>query len=156
MHIAAVLLLALAPLFAPVLAPDPIIGAWNADLNASILPSGFPQLRSQRMELRMVSGKLQCSTERITLEGIKTHADFTAAFDGKRYAVTGLPEIATVSLHRYATFIEADFFSGSAPVFSYRMSLSSKDDTLIIKSIDPVTRAYLTAKIVYRRETAAR
>jgi len=137
------------------LAADPMTGRWKADLNHSVLPAGFPQLRSQTMVLQLVSGKLQCSTERVSLDGIKTRAEFTAAFDGKRYPVTGIAEIATVSLHRYRTFIEADFFSASAPVYSYRMSISSKDDTLIIISIDPVTRATLHAQIVYRREPTA-
>jgi hypothetical protein len=35
------------------------------------------------------------------------------------------------------------------------MSMSGKDDTLIIISIDPATRATLHARIVYRREPAA-
>jgi hypothetical protein len=90
------------------LAPDPMMGRWKADLNDSILPAGFPQLRSQTMVLQLVAGKLQCSTERVSLDGTKTRADFTAAFDGKRYPVKGTPEIATVSLRRYPTFIEAD------------------------------------------------
>jgi hypothetical protein len=148
MYIATNVLLVIALLFAP----DPMTGRWKADLNASVLPVGFPQLRSQTMVLQLVSGRLQCSTERVSLNGAKTRADFTAAFDGKRYPVTGIPEIPTVSLHRYRTFIEADFFSASAPVYSYRMSISSKDDTLIIISIDPVTRATLHARIIYRRE----
>lgn len=137
------------------LAPDPMTGRWKADLNGSLLPAGFPKLLSQTMVLQLESAKLQCSTERVNLEGKKTRADFTAAFDGKRYPVTGAAEISTVSLHRYRTFIEADFFSASTPIFSYRMSMSSKDDTLIIISIDPVTRATLHARIVYHREPTA-
>jgi hypothetical protein len=137
------------------LAADPMTGRWKADLNDSVLPAGFPKLLSQTMVLQLGSGKLQCSTERVSLEGKKTRADFTAAFDGKRYQVTGIPEISTVSLRRYPTFIEADFFSASTPVFSYRIAMSSKDDTLIIISIDPVTRATLHARIVYRREPTA-
>jgi hypothetical protein len=151
MYIATNVLLVIALLFAP----DPMMGRWKADFNASVLPVGFPQLRSQTMVLQLVSGKLQCSTERVSLNGTKTRADFTAAFDGKRYPVTGIPEIATVSLHRNRTFIEADFFSARAPVYSYRMSISGKDDKLIIISIDPVTRATLHARIVYHRERAA-
>ena len=137
------------------LAADPMTGRWKADLNDSILPAGFPQLRSQTMVLQLVSGKLQCSTERVSLDGTKTRADFTAAFDGKRYPVTGISEIATVSLRRYPTFIEADFFSAKSPIYSYRMAMSGKDDTLTIISIDPVTRAILHARIVYRREPTA-
>jgi hypothetical protein len=151
MYIATNVMLVIALLFAP----DPMMGRWKADLNASVLPAGFPQLRSQTMVLQLVSGKLKCSTERVSLNGTKIRADFTAAFDGKRYPVTGTPEIATVSLRRYPTFIEADFFSTSAPVYSYRMSISNKDDTLIIISIDPATRATLHARIVYRREPTA-
>lgn len=137
------------------LAADPMTGSWKADFNDSVLPAGFPKLLSQTMVLQLGSGKLRCSTERVSLEGKKTRADFTAAFDGKRYPVTGMQEISTVSLRRYRTFIEADFFSARTPVFSYRMSMSSKDDTLIIISIDPVTRATLHARIVYRRESTA-
>jgi len=151
MYIATKVLLVVALLFAP----DPIMGTWKADLNASVLPAGFPQLRSQTMVLQLVSGKLQCSTERVSLNGTKTHADFIAAFDGKRYPVKGMAEIATVSLRRYPTVIEADFFSATAPAYSYRMSISSKDDTLIIISIDPLTRATLHARIVYHRERVA-
>src|SRR6478672_7220764 len=142
-------------IIALLLAPDPMMGRWKADLNVSVLPAGFPQLRSQTMVLQLVSGKLQCSTERVNLDGTKTRADFTAAFDGKRYPVTGISEIATVSLRRYPTFIEADFFSAKSPIYSYRMSMSGKDDTLTIISIDPVTRAILHARIVYRREPTA-
>jgi len=53
------------------LAADPMTGRWKADLNDSILPAGFPQLRSQTMVLQLVSGKLQCSTERVSLDGTK-------------------------------------------------------------------------------------
>jgi hypothetical protein len=140
---------------APVPADDPMLGAWKADLTASTLPEGFPKLRSQTMVLQLISGKLRCSTERVSLDGTKTQADFTAPFDGKRYPVTGMPEIASVSLHRYRTFIEADFYSEQVPIYSYRMSISSRDGTLIIISIDPVTRIPLHARIVYRREPAA-
>jgi hypothetical protein len=151
MYLAANVLLAVT-LF---LAADPMTGKWKADLNGSVLPAGFPKLLSQTMVLQLDSGKLQCSTERVSLEGKKTRADFTAAFDGKRYPVKGVPDISTVSLRRYRTFIEADFFSASTPIYSYRMSMSSQDDTLIIISIDPVTRATLHARIVYRREPTA-
>jgi len=148
MHIITILLIVLVS----IPRSDSMTGMWKADLNASVLPEGFPKLRSQTMALQLAPGKIQCSTERVSLDGTKTQADFAAAFDGKRYPVRGMPEIATVSLHRYPTFIEADFFSARAPIFSYRMSISSSDDTLIIISIDPVTRATLHARIVYRRE----
>jgi hypothetical protein len=59
MHITTNVLLVIALL----LGPDPMMGRWKADLNASVLPAGFPQLRSQTMVLQLASGKLQCSTE---------------------------------------------------------------------------------------------
>src|SRR5690349_20611305 len=148
MHMTAVLLLAI--VLSP--APDPRMGTWRADLKASTLPAGFAKLRSQKMVLHLVPGRLRCSTERVSVEGIKTRADYAAPFDGKRYPVTGLPEIATVSLHKYPAFMEADFFSATAPVFSYRIWFSNKDDMLVVISIDPATRAVLHARIVYRRE----
>ncbi len=151
MRAATILLLSIASLAGS----SELSGKWQADLGASTLPAGFPQLRSQTMDLEQLPGKLRCITERVTIAGAKTRAEFTAAFDGKHYPVTGMQEISSVSLHKYREFVEADFFSAKAPVYSYRMSISRKDDRLIIISIDPVTRATLHARIVYRREAAA-
>jgi hypothetical protein len=104
------------------------------------------------MKLTLGPAKIQCSTERVDLEGVRTRSDFTAAFDGKRYPVTGIPEIATVSLKRYPDFVDADFFSATAPVFSYRLRVSGDGKVLTIISIDPTTRNPLHARLVYRRQ----
>lgn len=133
-----------------------IEGNWSADLNASTLPAGFPQLISQTMELHLVSGKLQCSTERVSVEGKQTHSNFLAAFDGKRYPVTGTPDITAVSLKKFPDWLEGDFFSSNALVFSYRMHLSKDGNTLTVISIDPATRNRLHAKIIYHRKPAAK
>jgi len=152
MRITAILLLAIASLPGP----SGLTGDWRADLDASTLPAGFPSLRSQTMHLEQMPGKLRCVTERVTIAGTSTRAEFTAAFDGKHYPVTGIPEISGVSLHKYPEFIEADFFHDQTPVFSYRMQILKTDDSLIVVSIDPVTRKKLHARIVYRRQSAAR
>jgi hypothetical protein len=57
----------------------------------------------------------------------------------------------SVSLKRYTGFVEADFFSVTAPVFSYRLSVSGDGKTLTIVSLDPKTRRLLRARLVYRR-----
>ena len=150
MRITAILLLVVASLSGT----DGLTGNWRADLKASTLPAGFPKLRSQTMQLEQAGDKLRCVTERVTIADVRTQAEFTAAFDGKRYPVTGMQEISNVSLHRYPDFIEADFFSGQKPVFSYRMWASNKGDTLTIISIEPTTRAELHARILYHRAPA--
>jgi len=148
----AILLLSLASL----LGSSGLTGNWRADLSASTLPAGFPRLRSQTMELEERSGKLRCVTERVTIAGTRTRAEFTAAFDGKRYPVTGMAEISTVSLHKYPEFTEANFFYAQTPVFSYRLWVAKIDDSLIVVSIDPVTKQELHARIVYHRQPAVR
>lgn len=152
MRITAILLLTIA--FLP--GSSGLTGNWQADLRASTLPEGFPQLRSQTMDLEQLPDKLRCITERVAISGTRTRAEFTAAFDGKHYPVTGIPEISDVSLHKHPEFIEADFFHGQTPVFSYRMWIVKIDDSLIIVSIDPITRKRLHARIVYRRQAVAR
>jgi hypothetical protein len=150
----AITILLLAIAFLP--GPGELTGKWQADLGASTLPAGFPQLRSQTMALEQLPGKLQCITERVTITGAKTRAEFIAAFDGKHYPVTGMQEISTVSLHKYPEFIEADFFHDQTPVFSYRLWLARINDSLIVVSIDPLTKKKLHARIVYHRQLAAR
>lgn len=147
MQITAILLLIVASLFST----DALTGNWRADLKASTLPAGFPELRSQTMQLEQAGDKLHCVTERVTIAGVATRAEFTAAFDGKRYPVTGIPEISSVLLHRYPHFTEADFFSGQTPVFSYRILDPNQGDILTIVSIGPTTRKELHARILYRR-----
>ena len=131
-----------------------LTGNWQADLRASTLPEGFPQLRSQTMILKQLPGKLQCITERVAISGTRTRAEFTAAFDGKHYPVTGIAEISSVSLHKYPEFIEADFFHDQTPVFSYWLWAAKTNDSLIVVSIDPVTKKRLHARIVYHRKPA--
>lgn len=152
MNTTAILLLSIASL----LGSSGLTGSWQADLDASTLPAGFPSLRSQTMELEQLPGKLHCVTERVTIAGVKTRAEFAAAFDGKRYPVTGIPEISTVSLHKYPEFIEANFFRDQTPIYSYRLWVVKIDDSLIVVSIDPVTKKKLHARIVYHRQPAAR
>jgi hypothetical protein len=147
MQITAILLLVIASLSGK----DGLARNWRADLKASTLPVGFPQLRSQTMQLEQAGDKLHCVTERVTIADVRTRAEFTAPFDGKRYPVTGVPEVSAVSLRQYPNFIEADFFSRQTPVFSYRMWVSNKGDTLTIISIEPATRKELHARILYRR-----
>lgn len=152
MNTTAILLLSIASL----LGSSGLTGSWQADLDASTLPTGFPSLRSQTMELEQLPGKLHCVTERVTIAGVKTRAEFAAAFDGKRYPVTGIPEISTVSLHKYPEFIEANFFHDQTPIYSYRLWVVKIDDSLIVVSIDPITKKKLHARIMYHRQPAAR
>src|SRR5262249_20840644 len=150
MRAATILLLS----FTSLLGSSGLTGNWQADLNASTLPAGFPKLRSQTMHMEEMPGRLRCVTERVTIADSRTRAEFTAAFDGKRYPVTGMPEISAVALHKYPEFIEADFFYEQAAVFSYRLRVVKTDDSLIVESIDPVTKKELHARIVYHRQPA--
>ncbi|HEX4605681.1 MAG TPA: hypothetical protein VH724_16895 [Candidatus Angelobacter sp.] len=135
--------------------PDPMAGNWQADLKASTLPAGFPDLRSQTMVLRFFSGKIQCITERVDVKGVKTRAAFSASVDGKRYPVTGMPDIVAVSMQKSAGYLEADFFFPTSPAFSYRLQLSGDGNTLTIISIDPIKRTPLHARIVYHRQASS-
>lgn len=147
MRAAALLLLAIAAFTSS----PRLTGKWQADLAASSLPAGFPQLRSQTMEVEQFPGRLRCVTERVTVAGVRTRSEFTSAFDGKRNPVTGIPEITAVSLHQYPGFIEADFFHDQKPVFSYHLWVEKANNRLIVISVDPVTKKKLHARIVYHR-----
>src|SRR5205085_2522635 len=132
-------------------ASDPLTGRWAVDFKASEFPPGFPALRSQSMECSGTAGRLQCRTERVTVEGAHSQSQFTAAYDGLQYAVTGAAEISSVSLHLSGNVVDADFFFRDAPVYSYRIEPSSDARSLTIISVDTKTHAPLHAKIVYRK-----
>ena len=85
-------------------------------------------------------GGISCDATRVTKDGKTSHATFSAQYDGRRYAVTGAPEMDGVSLRREKQTVTAIFTSGIRPVYGYRIYPSGARRRLTIRSIDPRTQ----------------
>jgi hypothetical protein len=66
--------------------------------------------------------------------------------------VTGIPDVDEVQLRRPSvSLIDASFFLRGKPVFGYRAFQADDGRSLMILSVDPVTRAAATTLVVYDR-----
>ncbi|HET9392527.1 MAG TPA: hypothetical protein VFO29_03230 [Candidatus Rubrimentiphilum sp.] len=102
--------------------------------------AGFPALRSQTMRCApFLQAGISCDATRVTKDGQTSRTGFAAQYDGRRYAVTGDPEMDGVSLRRENQAVTAIFTNGTRPMYGYRISPSGHG-RLTIRSIDPRTQ----------------
>ena len=86
------------------------------------------------------------------MDGKRVVGSFAAAYDGKPYATSGIPDIDRVSLQRVDDHVaDAVFIYKGRPVFGYRAIKSDDGRSLTIVSVDPTTRAVLNSVVVYDR-----
>jgi hypothetical protein len=72
--------------------------------------------------------------------------------DGTSAPVTGIPDIDEIQLRRPSSaFIDATFLWRGQPAFGYRAFQSQNAQSLMIVSVDPVSRVTLTTIVVYDR-----
>jgi hypothetical protein len=77
---------------------------------------------------------------------------FTAVLDGTAAPVTGIPDVDEIRLRvPQAGVVDATFSLRGKPVFGYRAFQSADGLSLMILSVDPVTRATGTTVVVYDR-----
>ncbi len=96
-------------------------------------------------------GAIACTTSRVPVNGGASAAHFTARYDGRKYPVTGVPEMDNVALRRSAHAVIAVFNKGAQPIYGYRIEPSADGRHLTIHSIDPVTYRTLYSIVRYDR-----
>jgi hypothetical protein len=63
-----------------------------------------------------------------------------------------MPDIDAVEIKQQSHAIaDATFYAAGEPVFGYRAMQSNDGDSLIVVSVDPVSRVTLTTIVVYDR-----
>ena len=97
-------------------------------------------------------GTIDCAVTRVTANGSASAAHFIARYDGRRYAVTGAPEMDNVSLRHAGRSTVAIFSKGPRPVYGYRIEPSLDGRRLTIRSIDPRTYRTLYSIVRYDRK----
>jgi hypothetical protein len=86
----------------------------------------------------------------VRADGRSLVAKFVAGYDGKAYAVVGMPDIDRVTLQRVdADVADATFSFQGKPIFGYRAFRATDGRSLTIVSVDPVTRTVLNSAVVY-------
>lgn len=129
MTIASILLLALA---APAM-EDAALGTWKFNPKVSVYESGPGPKESQRIWEKVGEGRVRFLHTGISQDGKPFKTEFTAAYDGKDYPVTGGSLYDTVSLKMIdARTVEQIFKKGGKVTVRARRMVSPDGKRLMI------------------------
>jgi hypothetical protein len=100
----------------------------------------------------MQSNQLRCVITSVRADGRQLTGRFVARIDGTSAPVTGIPDVDAIQLRRpNSALLDATFLSRGQPVSGYRAFQSQDGRSLMIVSVDPVSRVALTTVVVYDR-----
>ena len=132
-----------------------LIGTWQLDLGRTHYGAGVDRRRRERMGCDAHGAALRCTVESVRADGRSVIARFATPLTGGRSPVVGLADIDTVDLRPGAGgLVDATFSFRGQLRYGYRAYRSTDGNTLLIISVDPVTRVALTSIVVYARVRA--
>ena len=139
-------------MFVGVASADPLTGKWVLNVGRTHYGGGAEPRKQETFACEADKQMLRCTIKSDRLDGKRVLGTFAAAYDGKPYAATGIPDVDRVSLQRVDDHVaDATFTYKGRPVFGYRAIKSDDARSLTIVSVDPTTRTVLSSVVVYDR-----
>ncbi len=130
----------------------PLAGEWRLNLARTHYGPGVDLRRSERFSCAVEKSRIRCVIQSVRANGQELIGRFAATLDGVGSPVTGIPDVDEVQLRRpQNALLDATFLWQGKPVFGYRALQSEDGRSLMIISVDPVSRAALTTVVVYDR-----
>jgi hypothetical protein len=131
----------------------PLVGHWRLNLARTHYGAGVDVRRSETFTCEVAERKRRCVTRSVRQDGRELVGEFAATIDASPAPVAGIPDVDSVALSQpVPSLLDATFYLREKPVFAYRAYRSSDGASLMIVSVDPVSRAALTTVVVYDRE----
>ena len=133
---------------------DPLSGKWLLNRARSHYGPGAQPRKRETFECDLQGqGQVRCKIEGVMEDGKRSAGAFVAAYDGKPYAAIGIAGIDRVVLRKVDDFVaDASFTFQGRPVFGYRAVKSDDGSSLMVISVDPVTRKPIETVVVYDRQ----
>lgn len=139
-------------MFVRVASADPMSGKWALNLSRTHYGGGAEPRKKEAFTCELQKVILRCTITSDRLNGKHIVGTFAAAYDGKPYATTGIPDVDRVSLRRVDDHVaDATFYYKGKPVFGYRAIKSDDGRSLTIVAVDPMARTILNSVVVYDR-----
>ncbi|HET7584382.1 MAG TPA: hypothetical protein VFK13_05710 [Gemmatimonadaceae bacterium] len=135
--------------------PDtiPLVGHWRLDLARTHYGNGVDIRQRESFICDMSGPRLRCVIRSVRHDSRELVGKFAAVPDGPPAPVVGIPDMDSVRASRpNPSLLDATFSFHGTPVFAYRAYQSRDGRSLMIVSMDPVSRAVLTTVVVYERE----
>ncbi len=100
---------------------DPLTGKWVLNVGRTHYGGGAARRKQETFACEEKKQLLRCTIKSDRLDGKRVLGTFAAAFDGKAYAATGIPDVDRVSLKELDDHVaDATFTYKGKPVFGYR------------------------------------
>jgi hypothetical protein len=132
---------------------DPLTGKWILNVGRTHYGGGAEPRKRETFACQAEKQLLRCTIRSERADGKRVTGSFAAAFDGKAYATTGIPDVDRVTLREIDDHVaDATFTYKSRPVFGYRAVQSDDGRSLAIISVDPIARAVLNSVVIYDRQ----
>ena len=135
-------------------APEPsIVGDWRLNLARTHYGAGVDRRRYERFTCTSERDRVSCVIRSVRADGREVVGRFSAPLSGKGASVAGIPDVDEARQLRRPgpEIVDATFLSRARPVFGYRAMRADDGRSLLIISVDPVSRAALTTIVVYDR-----
>jgi hypothetical protein len=127
-----------------------LVGDWQLNLARTHYGPGVDRRRRETFTCTADASSVQCTIRSVRSNAQGLTAQFTAPLDGSSGKVTGLADVDAVILKRVSdSEIDATFAFKGAPTFAYRAFRSDDGRSLVIVSVDPVSRVTLNSVVVY-------
>lgn len=106
-------------------APNSHIGTWRLNVAKSKYDPG-PAPQSQTVKYEASVGGLKLTSDGVDAKGAKTHAEYTAKFDGKPYAFRGNPNADMITLNQVdARTLETTWTLRGKPTITSRSTIAA-------------------------------
>lgn len=106
-------------------APNSHIGTWRVNVAKSKYDPG-PAPQSQTVKYEASVGGLKLTSDGVDGKGAKTHAEYTAKFDGKPYAFSGNANADMITLKQVdARTLESSWTLRGKPTITTRSTVSA-------------------------------
>ncbi|CAN5803980.1 hypothetical protein BH18ACI5_BH18ACI5_05760 [soil metagenome] len=130
----------------------PLIGEWQLNLARTHYGPKVERRRSETLSCADEKSQIACVVRSVRANGNIVTGRFSAALDGAVGRVTGIPDIDGVELRRSTgSIVDATFFAQGKAAFAYRAFQAQDGRSLMMVTVDPVSRAALTTVVVYDR-----
>ncbi|GLC25705.1 hypothetical protein [Roseisolibacter agri] len=129
-----------------------LAGDWELSLARTHYGPGVDRRRRERFTCTADGPRVACTITGERADGRRVTGRFTAAADDVPSSATGVPGIDAVRLRAAGpSIVDATFLLAGRPVFGYRAYRPADGRTLVVVTVDPVSRAALTTVVVYDR-----
>ena len=126
-------------------------GKWELNLARTHYGRGVDRRRREVFTCGPRGEQVHCVIRSVRTDGRVVIGELAATLDGVGAPVSGIAGVDEVQLSQSDSVLDGTFRWHGRPMFGYRALRSEDGRSIMIVSVDPITRVALTTVVVYDR-----